>query len=223
VDRIRNQRIAIVGLGGTGSYVLDTIAKTPVAEIHLYDADKMLTHNAFRAPGAATLEQLNALPLKVDHHRSTYDAMHRGIVAHPEAVTETNVSELVEFDFVFITMDASPHKLLIFETLERARVPFVDTGMGIYQHETSIAGVLRTSRSDPGQSDPAWLNTEVSTTVEDADEYRQSIQIAELNMLNAALAVVVWKKHFGFYSDLGHERSSSYTIDGNHLFNEASE
>ena len=29
-DRIRNQRIAIIGLGGTGAYVLDLVAKTPV-------------------------------------------------------------------------------------------------------------------------------------------------------------------------------------------------
>ena len=34
-DRIRDQRIAIIGLGGTGAYVLDLIAKTPVQAIHL--------------------------------------------------------------------------------------------------------------------------------------------------------------------------------------------
>ena len=38
-DRIRQQRVAIIGLGGTGAYVLDLIAKTPVKEIHLLDAD----------------------------------------------------------------------------------------------------------------------------------------------------------------------------------------
>ena len=31
-DRIRDQRIAIIGLGGTGAYILDLIAKTPVRE-----------------------------------------------------------------------------------------------------------------------------------------------------------------------------------------------
>ena len=49
------KRIAIVGLGGTGSYVLDLVAKTPVWEIHLYDGDAFLQHNAFRSPGAPTL------------------------------------------------------------------------------------------------------------------------------------------------------------------------
>src|SRR5210317_235244 len=30
-------RVAIIGLGGTGSYVFDLVAKTPVQEIHLFD------------------------------------------------------------------------------------------------------------------------------------------------------------------------------------------
>ena len=46
------RKIAIVGLGGTGSYVLDLVAKTPVKEIHLYDGDTFYQHNAFRSPGA---------------------------------------------------------------------------------------------------------------------------------------------------------------------------
>lgn len=50
------ERIALIGLGGTGSYILDLVAKTPVRQIDLYDADKFYSHNAFRAPGAASLE-----------------------------------------------------------------------------------------------------------------------------------------------------------------------
>jgi tRNA A37 threonylcarbamoyladenosine dehydratase len=41
-------KIAIVGLGGTGAYVLDLVAKTPVREIHLFDGDTFFQHNAFR-------------------------------------------------------------------------------------------------------------------------------------------------------------------------------
>ena len=40
-----------------------------------------------------------------------------------------------------------------------------------------------------------------------------------LNALNAALAVIRWKKHRGFYLDLGREDRSTYTIDGNHMGN----
>jgi hypothetical protein len=58
-------RVGIVGLGGTGSYVLDLVAKSPVREICLYDADKFSQHNAFRTPGAPSIEELREEPQKV--------------------------------------------------------------------------------------------------------------------------------------------------------------
>lgn len=42
-NKLSNQKIAIIGLGGTGSYVLDLVAKTPVSEIHLYDDDSFVS------------------------------------------------------------------------------------------------------------------------------------------------------------------------------------
>ena len=57
--KLMNHKVAIIGLGGTGSYILDMLAKTPVSEIHLFDGDDFLTHNAFRSPGAASLDDLS--------------------------------------------------------------------------------------------------------------------------------------------------------------------
>src|SRR5207247_121173 len=38
-DKLKLVKVAIVGLGGTGGYILDALAKTPVEQIHLYDDD----------------------------------------------------------------------------------------------------------------------------------------------------------------------------------------
>ena len=46
------------------------------------------------------------------------------------------------------------------------------------------------------------------------------IQIVELNAMNAAIAVIVWKKMVGFYADLDGERASVYQVDGNTMLNE---
>jgi hypothetical protein len=55
----------------------------------------------------------------------------------------------------------------------------------------------------------------------DADnEYDKNIQIADLNSLNAALAVIKWKKLHGFYADQENEFFSTYTIDCNMLTSE---
>ena len=47
----RDDFVAVIGLGGTGSYVLDFMVKTPVAEVRAFDADRFHVHNAFRSPG----------------------------------------------------------------------------------------------------------------------------------------------------------------------------
>lgn len=217
-DKLRLKKVVIVGLGGTGSYILDLVAKTPVQTIHLYDRDVMLTHNAFRSPGAATLDELNERPRKVDYLQVKYDAMHRHVVAHPENVDDTNIDEMRDADFVFLSIDAGPAKKLIIEKLQEFEVPFIDAGMGIYQKDSSLAGIVRTTTGTPGHMD--HIGSQISFADEDDDEYDQNIQIADLNMLNAALAVIRWKKLCGFYLDFEHELSSKYTIDGNHLLNE---
>lgn len=51
------------------------------------------------------------------------------------------------------------------------------------------------------------------------DIYASNIQVADLNALNAVLAVVKWKKIRGFYRDLEHEHHCTYTTDGNMLIN----
>jgi hypothetical protein len=52
------------------------------------------------------------------------------------------------------------------------------------------------------------------------NEYDKNIQIAELNALHAALAVIKWKKIFGFYADQRGEHYSTYAIGRNDTNNE---
>jgi hypothetical protein len=103
-------KVVIVGLGGTGAYLLDLLAKTPIIAIHLYDDDIFGTHNAFRTAGAASLEQLRAGMKKVDYYAQVYASMRRGLHPHSQRVASHNVGELLDADFVFLTMDPSPDK-----------------------------------------------------------------------------------------------------------------
>jgi hypothetical protein len=52
------------------------------------------------------------------------------------------------------------------------------------------------------------------------NDYDKNIQIADLNAFNAVLAVIKWKKLFGFYADQEKEFFSTYTIDCNMLISE---
>ena len=212
-------RIAIVGLGGTGAYVLDLVAKTPVKEIHLFDGDTFLQHNAFRSPGAPSIEELKAKPGKVAYLQGIYAKMRRGIVVHPEYLDTENIELLRDMQFVFLCFDGGTAKRLIVQRLEEFGVPFVDVGMGVYATDNALSGILRVTTSTPQQRDHfrKWA------PIADGDahnEYALNIQIADLNALNAALAVIKWKKLFGFYLDLDREHHCTYTIDGNTLEND---
>jgi predicted ThiF/HesA family dinucleotide-utilizing enzyme len=212
-------RIAIVGLGGTGAYVLDLVAKTPVKEIHLFDGDTFLQHNAFRSPGAPSIEELKAKPGKVAYLQGIYAKMRRGIVAHPEYLDTENIELLRAMQFVFLCFDGGTAKRLIVQRLEEFGVPFVDVGMGVYATDNALSGVLRVTTSTPQQRDH-FRKCAPFTDGDAHNEYALNIQIADLNALNAALAVIKWKKLFGFYLDLDREHHCTYTIDGNTLEND---
>jgi hypothetical protein len=216
-ERLSGTRIAIIGVGGTGSYVIDLVAKTPVAEIHIFDGDRLFAHNAFRSPGAATLEGLKGEPLKVEYYQAIYDAMHRHVIAHPYYVDESNVDELARMDFVFLTLDSGPAKELVVERLESFGTSFVEAGMGVYRTpDNKLAGTLRTTASTKSNRN---ARSRIPFTADD-DDYDGNIQIADLNALNAALAVHKWKKMSGFYADREQEHFSAYVIASNKLFNE---
>jgi hypothetical protein len=213
------RKIAIVGLGGTGSYVLDLVAKAPVWEIHLYDGDIFLQHNAFRSPGAASGDDLRAKLPKATYFKNLYSKMRRGIVDHPAYLDASNVEELRGMDFVFLCLDKGAPKKLIVEKLEEFNIPFIDVGMGIELTDDALGGIVRVTTSTSQMRD--HFRSRVSfADAPGADDYDRNIQIADLNALNAALAVIKWKKLFGFYRDLKSEQHSQFGIDTNLFLNE---
>lgn len=215
-ESLAGDRIGIVGLGGTGSYILDYVSKTRVAEIHLYDGDVYRQHNAFRAPGTTSLEELERQPSKVKLYTERYSMMRNGIVAHDADLTPDDVGVLGELDFVFVAVDDNETRQWLLPALEGMGVPFIDVGIGIEKVEDKLLGVVRTSYRETPRSASGKRG---GGGVGDVGEYERNVQIVELNALNAALAVIRWKKHRGFYLDLGGEDRSTYTIDGNHMGN----
>ena len=218
--KLTKLRIAIVGLGGTGSYVLDAVAKTPVYEIHIFDGDLFKQHNAFRSPGAATAEEITKKPLKVEYLKRIYSSMHKRIIEHPYFITEKNLNELDAFDFIFVSIDGGDgtNKREIVQFLIRHGVPFVDTGLGVRVNNDRLAGTVRVTTITRDKN--GHWSRRIPFNERADDEYDTNIQISELNMLNAAMAVLKWKKLFGVYEDLGNEFETKYTVRTNDLLSE---
>lgn len=217
-EKLEGHKIGIIGLGGTGSYVLDQVAKTPVQEIHLFDGDRFLQHNAFRSPGAPSIKQLNRQYFKTGYFKMIYSKMHRGIKSHSIYLDESNMSMLEELDFVFICIDNGSAKKGIIEYLNEKEIPFIDAGLGVNIAGQAIVGTIRSTLVTNQMTN--HITKRISLSDLEEDEYASNIQIADLNAMNAVMAVIKWKKHVGFYQDLEGEYTSLYTINLNDMINE---
>ena len=216
--KLAMNNVAIVGLGGTGSYVLDLVAKTHARQIHLFDGDQFLQHNAFRAPGAASLDILNKKLSKVAYYAGIYSQMRRGIIPHEGHLGDDTVEQLTGFDFVFVCVDKPAARKLVTDFLHNQKIPFIDVGMELelIEDQQCLIGTSRVTLSTPEKFD--HFPRHVSLQGNDRDDlYRTNIQVADLNALNAAMGVIRWKKYCGFYQDYYREHQSAYAINAHQL------
>lgn len=221
--KLAGQKVGIVGLGGTGSYVLDLVAKTEVAEIRLIDGDVFSQHNAFRAPGAPSIEDLQARPMKAARFGQIYSNMHNGIVVHDAFLSEANLPFLDGLDFVFVCLDQGAAKRMVVDRLTANGTPFVEAGLGVVLTDGQMGGIVRVTSSAPATRERAEKFISFGDGDAEANEYATNIQIAELNALNAALAVIQWKKIIGIYRDTGRAVYHGYAIAPGEIVSEGYE
>lgn len=217
-EKLKYQNIGIIGLGGSGSYVLDLVAKCPVNSIQIFDGDIFYQHNAFRAPGAANVEDLNQQYSKVEYMKRIYSNMHKNVQTHECFITEENVCKLGNLDFVFMCVDNGNVKKIIMDYLLEKQIPFVDTGIGVISVEDYLLGQVRSTIVSTERKD--GISSIDMNVGEKDDAYSSNIQIAELNALSACMAVIQWKKHFGFYQDVREYTTDVYCINDGGLVHE---
>lgn len=213
---LRGKKVSIIGLGGTGSYILDMIARTHLEKIALFDDDKVHVHTIFRMPGFIK----NAIGKdKVDALAQHYGQWHSAIFPIAERITSENIEQLKEFDFVFVSVDDGPSRLYIVSWLVAHDIPFVDCGIGLNRTIDGLNGVVRITGVDRTAFDRA-VNTCYLPTAEkdEIDEYKKQAQIVEFNALNACLAIIKFKQHFKLYSCLDDSiwftfESASFDLD----------
>lgn len=193
----RGHTIAIVGVGGTGSYILDQVAKTWVDRIILVDGDEFENHNAFRAPGAAAHATVHAKPNKAQYFAGEYSRMHTGITAHAESLRSDNLHLIEDADFVFLAAADAQERPRIMAWLQDRGVPFIDVGLGLSQEEAGLTGLVKTTAYFPGSG---LVPPALPAAPPDEDDYSSNIQVADLNALNALMAVITWKRYLGYYA-----------------------
>jgi hypothetical protein len=197
--KFKDDVIAIIGLGGTGSYVLDFLIKIPVKEIRGFDFDDFHVHTAYRSPGKLVDTELGKS--KAEVYKSRYESFREGLRIEKRYIDAQSFESLDGVSFAFVCVDKGKSRSGIFDLLISNKIPFIDVGMGLNRVRGPLDGTLRATYYSVEDAQ-RLRDLALAELVDDpADEYRIHIQTAELNALNAALAVLKFKQIRGFYFD----------------------
>ena len=196
-ENFKNDVIAVIGLGGTGAYILDFIVKTPVREIRAFDLDPFCVHNAFRSPGR--LEETELGQSKAEVYLNRYGNFRTGLSATPMFIDASCDDDLEGVTFAFVCVDKGSSRADIFDLLISKGIPFIDVGMGLDRKRGPLNGMLRTTYYSVEHAQEVRDKGLAPLVDNPGDLYRANVQISELNALNACLAVIRFKQLRGFY------------------------
>lgn len=192
--------VAVIGLGGTGSYVMDFMVKTPVSEVRAFDADRFHVHNAFRSPGHVDPSEFDKSKAQV--YLARYSNFRHGLSAKATYIDGSSEDELSGVTFAFVCVDKGAARAEIFRALVERKIPFIDVGMGLKRKDQGLAGMVRVTYFPSEHSEEVMRKSHAPLQDDPEDLYRARVQIGELNALNAALAVMRYKQLRGFYKDV---------------------
>jgi hypothetical protein len=209
--KFRDDIVAIIGLGGTGSYLLDLLVKTPVKEIRCFDLDLFHVHNAFRSPGRLDEKELGNR--KTEVYQGRYENFRHGLTFHQKFIQADSTEDLQGITFAFVAVDKGEARAAIVEVLSTLGIPFIDVGMGLARERGPISGAVRSTYVPAGGGQEVINKRWLPLTDADNDDYIVNIQIAELNALNACLAVMKFKQIRGFYLDDSRRAHTVFTLD----------
>jgi len=210
--KFKDEVVAVIGLGGTGAYLLDFLVKTPVNEIRGFDLDWFYVHNAYRSPGKLEKSELNMRKSEV--YQKRYESFRNNLKIHPKYILSDSVNDLKGVTFAFVCVDKGKSREEIFDLLIKMKIPFIDVGMGLERENDQISGIVRTTYFSKENAEQ--LKNRKLAPVDDLpdDIYKNNIQISELNALNACFAIIKYKQVMGFYTDDENLHHQLFTIDG---------
>lgn len=149
MDTLRQCKVAVFGIGGVGSYVVEALARCGVGNLTLVDNDEVAVTNINR--------QLIALRSTIGKSK-TQAAKERIMDINEDAVVHTydtfysaktaDLFDFSSFDYVVDAIDTVSSKLLLIEKAKEAQVPIISsmgTGNKLDPSKFQITDISKTS------------------------------------------------------------------------------
>lgn len=148
IEKLKNSRVALFGLGGVGGYALEGLARAGIGTLDLFDGDVFSATNINRQTLA--LQTTIGLP-KVKVAGERVKAINPDICVNERQIffnqTTVDTVDFSAFDYVIDAIDEVSAKLLLIESCKRAAVPVIScmgTGNKLNPEAFKVADISKT-------------------------------------------------------------------------------
>lgn len=148
--KLEKVKVAVVGVGGTGSHVLQQLAYLGVRDFILIDSDKVSETNLNRLVGANDQDKGK---LKVDIGKRLIKFINAEIkvTSIPDTfVSKIGFAALKQADFIFGCLDKDGARLVLAEFCKAYRRPYLDIATEINVDNSEFGGRIVFSDSEKG-------------------------------------------------------------------------
>ena len=146
LDKLKNSAVAVFGIGGVGSYVIESLARSGVGTIYIYDNDTVNKSNINRQLVAlnSTIGELKTSVAKLRCKDINPDI---NIIDCPLFVTPDTDIPFLKFDFIVDAVDNVTAKLFLTEKATEFNVPIISvmgTGNKLHPEKLKISDIYET-------------------------------------------------------------------------------
>ena len=149
VARLLGRHVAVVGLGGVGSWVAEALARTGVGALTLIDADDICVSNTNRQlPAIEGQYGRNKAQAMAERCRAINPSM--GVHAREAFVTPSNLEEMLGggYDLVVDACDSFRSKVELIAWCRRRKLPVITVGAAGGRIDTTLVRVRDLSRTE---------------------------------------------------------------------------
>ena len=190
IDLVRGERVAIVGLGGVGSWIADFLTKADVAEIYGWDGDLIEDKNIIRMPGAVHPRWIGEP--KARWFQDTYRQIHNKVHGRPKYVDEQNVSDMCSnITFAFLAVDNDKGRQIACNALASRDIPFIDVGISLTRENNQVSASIHVVTAKPYDDNWRMAIPQVDNA---GQEIYGRLELPDISAMAAAFAVQSWRK-----------------------------
>jgi len=146
VERLRNSRVTICGMGGVGSYITEALARSGIGALQLVDFDTIDISNLNRQlPGL--LNTIGRPKVDVVAERIAQINSECRVTAQMLRITEENVATLGHSDYLLDAIDDLDGKVALINYAKQAQIPVASSmgaGLRVAPEKLRLADISQT-------------------------------------------------------------------------------